>query len=203
MTRGMLIIVSGPSGVGKGTVCNALFAQDDRLTFSVSATTRAPRLGEKEGVSYFFISDAEFQRMVQDGAFLEYACNFSTTSYGTPRAYVEEMRDNGKDVVLDIDVKGAANVKKLCPDAVTIFIAPPSMEVLERRLRGRATESEEALQKRLHEASVEMGRIAEYDYIVINDVLQTAVGDMHSIINAERLRTFRNEDTFKQLRGGR
>ncbi|MDD4075948.1 MAG: guanylate kinase [Eubacteriales bacterium] len=203
MNRGMLIIVSGPSGVGKGTVCNALFAQDAKLTFSVSATTRAPRPGEKEGVSYFFISDAEFQRMVEQDAFLEYACNFNTSSYGTPKAYVEKMRDAGKDVVLDIDVKGAANVKKVCPDAITIFIAPPSMDALESRLRGRATENEEALQKRLREAVIEMDRIDEYEYLVVNDVLQTAVGDMHSIINAERLRTFRNVSLFNQLRGGR
>ncbi len=202
MNRGMLIVVSGPSGVGKGTVCNALFAQDARLTFSVSATTRAPRPGEKEGVSYFFISDAEFQRMVEQDAFLEYARNFNISSYGTPKAYVEKMRDEGKDVVLDIDVKGAANVKRICPDAVTIFIAPPSMAALEARLRGRATEDEEALQKRLREAVIEMNRIDEYEYLVVNDVLQTAVGDMHSIINAERLRTSRNQSLFNQLRGG-
>lgn len=202
MHKGMLLIVSGPSGVGKGTVCNALFAQDARLTFSVSVTTRAPRPGEKEGVSYFFKTQEEFTAMVENGEFLEYVQNFGMHSYGTPKAYVESMRMTGKDVVLDIDVKGAARVKKLCPDAVTVFIAPPSMEALEKRLRGRGTESDTVIARRLNEARLEMQRMDEYEYVVVNDVLQTAVGDMHSIINAERLRTIRNLSLLEKLQGG-
>ena len=203
MDQGLLIIVSGPSGVGKGTVCNALFSQDARLTFSVSVTTRAPRPGEKEGVSYFFKSEQEFESMVEQDMFLEHSCNFGISNYGTPRAYVEKMRSQGYDVVLDIDVKGAAQVKKKCPDAVSVFIAPPSMRALEKRLRGRGSEDENDVEKRLTEAVREMQRIAEYEYVVVNDVLQTAVGDMHSIINAERLKTARNREIIEHLQGGR
>lgn len=202
MDRGMLIIVSGPSGVGKGTVCNELFSQDARLTFSVSVTTRKARPGEKDGVSYFFKSQEEFDRMVGEDMFLEYSCNFGMNNYGTPREYVEKMRDDGFDVVLDIDVKGASQVKEKCPDAISIFIAPPSMKALEGRLRGRGSEDELAVQKRMSEAVNEMRRISEYEYIVVNDVLQTAVGDIHSIINAERLKTMRNHDTIEQIQGG-
>lgn len=203
MDKGMLIIVSGPSGVGKGTVCNALFAQDARLTFSVSVTTRAARPGERDGVSYFFKTAEEFKEMVEQDMFLEHSCNFGMNNYGTPREYVEKMRDSGLDVVLDIDVKGAAQVKSKCPDSVSIFIAPPSMTALEGRLRGRGSEDETAVQRRLKEAVNEMRRIEEYEYVVVNDVLQTAVGDMHSIINAERLKTARNHETIEQIQGGK
>ncbi len=203
MSQGMLIIVSGPSGVGKGTVCNALFTQDSRLTFSVSVTTRAPRPGEKEGVSYFFRTQEEFDEMVGKKLFLEYSQNFGMSSYGTPKAYVDKMRAEGYDVVLDIDVKGAKQVKACCPEAIGIFIAPPSMEALESRLRGRGSENEESIRKRLLEASVELSCMKDYEYIVVNDVLQTAVGDMHSIINAERLKTARNAEIIEQLQGGK
>ncbi len=203
MRAGILIIVSGPSGVGKGTVCNSLFAQDSRLTFSVSVTTRLPRDGEKEGVSYFFRTQEEFDEMVKSNLFLEYSKNFGISNYGTPREYVERMRQQGYDVVLDIDVKGAKQVKEKCPDAVSVFIAPPSMSALESRLRGRGSEKEDHIQKRLHEATKELSYINDYDYIVVNDVLQTAVGDIHSIINAERLKTNRNVDIIEQLQGGK
>lgn len=203
MRKGMLIVLSGPSGVGKGTVCNALFAQDALLTFSVSVTTRAPRPGEKDGVNYFYRTQEEFDAMAREGRFLEYSRNFGMSCYGTPADYVEQKRAEGFDVVLDIDVKGAAQVKEKCKDAVFVFIAPPSMEALENRLRGRGTEGEESIRRRLREASVELGRIGEYDYLVINDVLQTAVGHMHSIIDAERLKTSRNASRIEELQGGK
>ncbi len=203
MNQGMLIIVSGPSGVGKGTVCNSLFTQDSRLTFSVSVTTRAPRPGERDGVSYFFKTQEEFDEMVENNLFLEHSKNFGLSNYGTPKDYVAKMRSEGFDVVLDIDVKGARQVKAQCSDAVFIFIAPPSIEALESRLRGRGSENEESIQKRLREANIELKCMKDYDYIVVNDVLQTAVGDMHSIINAERLKTIRSTDIIEQLQGGK
>ena len=184
--KGVLIVLSGPSGVGKGTVCKALLARNPQVKLSVSATTRAPRPGEIEGVSYFFKTRDEFERMIAAGDFLEYMDVFGMNYYGTPRTYV-----------LEIDVKGAMNVKRLCPDAVLVFVAPPSMDTLKKRLVGRGTETEEAVERRTREAFAEMKLLPEYDYAVVNDVLETAVNEVETIIKAERLRICRRPDLTK------
>lgn len=192
--KGVLIVLSGPSGVGKGTVCKELLARNPQVKLSVSATTRAPRPGEVEGVSYFFKTREEFERMIAAGEFLEYMDVFGMNYYGTPRAYVEQQLAAGNDIVLEIDVKGAMNVKRLCPEAVLVFIAPPSMETLKKRLVGRGTETAEAVERRTQEAFAEMKLLPEYDYAVINDVLEDAVCSVETIIKAERPRVCRRAD---------
>lgn len=192
--KGVLIVLSGPSGVGKGTVCKELLARNPQVKLSVSATTRAPRPGEVEGVSYFFKTREEFERMIAAGEFLEYMDVFGMNYYGTPRAYVEQQLAAGNDIVLEIDVKGAMNVKRLCPEAVLVFIAPPSMDTLKKRLVGRGTETAEAVERRTQEAFAEMKLLPEYDYAVVNDVLEDAVCSVETIIKAERLRVCRRTD---------
>lgn len=193
MHKGLLIVISGPSGVGKGVICKSLLQKRPEIKVSVSATTRAMREGEAEGVNYFFKSKEKFERMIEDNAFLEYTEIFGSHYYGTPHAYVEEQRCLGYDVILEIDVQGAMSVKRRCPDAVFIFIAPPSMNTLKCRLIGRGTESSEAVQRRFDTAFKEMKMIGEYDYIVVNDVLEDAVKQIDSIVTAEKLRVRRNE----------
>lgn len=188
--KGLLIVVSGPSGSGKGTVLSKVFAGNQKMFYSVSATTRAPRPGEVNGKHYYFLSREEFEQKIREGGMLEYAC-YCGNYYGTPRAAVEEKCNAGFDVVLEIEVQGAMQVKKACPDCVTIFIAPPSAEELERRLRGRGTESDEAIRKRLETAENEIKHAKEYDYIVVNDDVETAAGKINSIVAAEKCRTSR------------
>ena len=200
--RGLLIILSGPSGVGKGTVCKSLLQRDARLIFSISATTRAPRPGEVDGESYFFVTQERFRQMIRDEEFLEYMDVFGANYYGTPKEYVEKQRNEGRDVVLDIDVHGARKVRALCPDAVSIFIAPPSMETLRRRLLGRGTEDAHSVERRYKEAFEELKRVGEYDYIVVNDVLAAAVADVEHIVHAERMRTARRMEFVNILQGG-
>ena len=156
--KGLLFVISGPSGVGKGTICKKLLERRKELKLSVSVTTRAPRPGEIEGVNYFFRSEEQFQDMIARDEFLEYMCVFGKNHYGTPKAYVAEQRAQGNDVILEIDVNCALNVKKRCPDAVMIFIAPPSMETLKKRLVGRGTETEEAVERRFAEAVKELAK---------------------------------------------
>lgn len=186
MQRGTLLVVSGPSGSGKGTILQGLMEQEKNAVFSVSATTRAPRPGEIDGVHYFFISEEKFQKMVDQDEFLEYADVFGMNKYGTPRAYVEQQLGQGKDVVLDIDVVGALNVKKAMPEAVMVFVIPPTRAELERRLRGRGTEGEEQIRRRLETAMTEVSKAKEYDYLVINDDLKEAVEQMCDILNSQR-----------------
>ncbi len=169
MKKGLLIVVSGPSGVGKGTVLKEF--KDDpelNLAYSVSMTTRARREGEIEGKNYFFVSREAFETAVAQGELLEYA-EFVGNFYGTPLSYVEKLRQEGKNVLLEIEVQGCMQVAKKCPDALTIFITPPSMEELERRIRGRGTEAEEIIQQRLSKACREMEMIGQYKYVVCND----------------------------------
>lgn len=196
-TKGVLIVLSGPSGVGKGTVCKELLARNPQVKLSVSATTRAPRPGEVEGVSYFYKTKEEFERMIEAGEFLEYMDVFGMNYYGTPRAYVEEQIALGNDILLEIDVKGAMNVKKIAPEAVLVFIVPPSMETLKARLVGRGTETEEAIARRTAEATAEMQLLPRYDYMVVNDVLTDAVNEVETILAAERLRVSRCMDLAK------
>lgn len=192
--KGLLLVLSGPSGVGKGTVGEALMKRNPNIRFSVSCTTRAARPGEVEGLHYFFKTEEEFQRMIGEGAFLEYTKVFGANYYGTPRAYVEQQLCAGQDILLDIDVQGALRVKAQCPDAVMMFLAPPSMSALKCRLVGRGTECTEAVERRFREAYEELSHIKEYEYLVVNDILDKAVTDLEQVIAAERLRVCRNED---------
>jgi guanylate kinase len=188
--KGLLIVVSGPSGSGKGTVLSEVFAANKNIFYSVSATTRAPRPGEVDGRHYYFLSKEEFKKRIDSGGMLEYAC-YCGNYYGTPRSAVEKQRNAGNDVVLEIDIQGAIQVKKACPDCVTIFIAPPSAEELERRLRGRGTESDEVIKKRLETAVKEISKAEFYDYIVVNDEVETAAKKIGCIITAEKCKSTR------------
>lgn len=190
--EGMLIVISGPSGVGKGTLVKALNAQMPGLNLSVSVTTRAPRQGEEEGKHYFFRSEEEFQHMVENGELLEYAQFVSGLYYGTPRAYVEEQIRNGQDVILEIDVKGAIQVKERWPHGVFVFLLPPTMEELETRLVKRQTEAAEAIRQRLSVAVDELNFLPLYDYQVVNDDLAKAANKLQAIITAERCRVSRH-----------
>ena len=188
MSRGKLFIVSGPSGVGKSTVLRALFAQNTNLYFSVSATTREPRLGEEDGVHYHFLTMDTFREWIAKDEFLEYA-EFVGNAYGTPRKYVDEALDAGKDVILDIEVQGAEQVCAKRPETVTVFIAPPSWDELERRLTARGTDTAEKIQKRLQRAKEEVLKAHHYDYFVINDTVENAVTELDAIMTAEHCRT--------------
>lgn len=200
MKKGILLIVSGPSGVGKGTVSKALLnGSDGEMTFSVSATTRAPRPGEVHGVDYFYVSKEEFDRMIEDGEFLEYMNVFGRNYYGTPRKYVEEQISMGRDVLLDIDVNGAMNVKKNYSEAVAIMLAPPSMKELRRRLETRATETQEVIERRLAEAKSELSHMADYDFVVVNDDLELAIEQCRRIIETSKLTPSYCEDFVNTL----
>ena len=182
--KGKTFIISGPSGVGKSTVLGALFEGRDDLYFSVSATTRAPRPTETPDVDYHFIEAETFRQWIEDGEFLEYA-EYVGNFYGTPKKYVDAAMDEGKDVILDIEIQGATQVHELRPDVVRIFIAPPSWEELERRLTARGTDSPEKVQKRLVRAKVELQTANTYDYFVINDTVERAVREINAIMLAE------------------
>ena len=180
--RGKLMVISGPSGVGKSTVIGFLMEMRKGLEFSVSATTRAPRPGETEGKDYFFVSRERFDEMVSNNELLEHA-TFVGNSYGTPRSQVEDRLNNGITVILDIEVQGAAQVKAAMPEAVTIFLAPPSIEALEQRLRGRGTETEEKILSRLETARKELLLAPNYDYTVVNDDPVRAAEEIRDILD--------------------
>ncbi len=184
MARGKSFIISGPSGVGKSTVLKELFKNRDDLYFSISATTRAPREGEVNGVHYHFIDVERFQQLISEDAFLEYA-EYVGNFYGTPKKFVDAAMDEGKDVILDIELQGAIQVTSKRPDVVRIFIAPPSWEELEKRLTGRGTDSPEKIRERLVRAKVELQNANTYDYFVINDTVEQAVREINAIMLAE------------------
>ncbi len=197
--RGILTIISGFSGAGKGTVVKALLAKyPDRFRLSVSATTRQPRDGEEHGVHYFFRSRDEFEQMIRDDQLLEYA-QYVTNYYGTPRQYVEEQLAAGHDVILEIEQQGAFQVKKAMPEAILIFLTPPTIEELERRLRGRHTETEEVIASRLAQAAIEAENINLYDYIVINDDVDGCVESLKHLIDGEHQKTCWNETKIQEL----
>ena len=182
VSKGLLIILSGPSGVGKGTVRQELFKDETlNLAYSISMTTRKPRPNEKEGVDYFFVSEKEFEDKIEKGELLEYA-KFVGNYYGTPRFYVDELLKEGKNVVLEIEVQGVLQVMAKCPDALTIFLVPPSFEELERRIRGRRTEAEEVVKERLDKARKEIATKDEYKYVVENDDVLLAKEKIAQII---------------------
>ncbi len=180
---GILIVFSGPSGAGKDTVLKELLAADPNICLSVSATTRAPREGEQDGKDYFFLTRPQFEEMIQKGEMLEHA-EYCDNYYGTPRRPVEEALAQGKDVILEIEVAGASQIIRDCPRCVSIFLMPPSLEVLENRLRRRQTDNEEAIEKRLAKAKEEMAQAAVYDHVVINDELEKAVAEVASILDS-------------------
>lgn len=185
--RGQLIVLSGPSGVGKSTVIAELFAQRSNIYFSVSYTTRQPRVGEQDGVNYNFVSREEFERMIADDELLEYA-EYVDNYYGTSMKLIQEKLDAGIDVLLDIEVQGAAKVRARCPNALFIFIIPPSFEELSRRLHRRNTDSEEVIAGRLAKARQEFREIPKYDYLVINDKVANAVHEIEAILTAAECR---------------
>ena len=184
MGKGKLLVLSGPSGAGKRTVVAKLMERRNDVCFSVSATTRAPRPGEQDGVNYFFVSREQFEEMVRTGAMLEHA-EYVGNCYGTPRAYVEQRLEEGYNVILDIEVQGARQVKAAAPEAVLVFLIPPTLEELERRLRSRGTESDEVIRGRLERAKEEC-RSDFYRYIVVNDDADTAAKELDAIITAEQ-----------------
>lgn len=197
--QGLLLIISGPSGSGKGTIVEQLKEKED-FSVSISATTRAPRGMEQDGVHYFFRTKEEFQRMIDNQELLEWA-EFCGNRYGTPRTYVTEKLMQGQNVILEIEVQGALQVKKLYPDGILIFLVPPNLEELGRRLTNRGTEDKEAINRRIHRALEEMEFVQEYDYVVINDTVEQATEDILSIVKAESMRCSRNKEIKKVFKG--
>lgn len=183
--NGLLIVVSGPAGCGKGTVLRELFNCRKGLYYSVSATTRRPRPDEKDGVNYFFLTTSEFEERIKSGKMLEYAM-YCENYYGTPRDKVDEMLQKGQDVILEIEVVGAMNIKILYPDALLIFIMPPSLQELEARLVGRGTEDSDTIAKRIKAAETEMAQAHKYDYKVINNIAVEAAKELSKIIDVEK-----------------
>ncbi len=196
--KGLLVVVSAPSGTGKTTLCHMLLKEFENMEFSVSYTTRPPRKGEVNGKDYFFVSKEEFERMVEEGDFLEWA-NVYGNLYGTSKSQVLRALNEGKDILLDIDVQGALQVKKNLPEAVLIFIMPPSFDELERRLKHRGTDSEDVIKRRLETAKEEIKKAVYYDYIVVNDVLEVAFDKLKSIVTAEKCRTDRLKGQIDKL----
>ena len=197
--RGLLIVLSGPSGVGKGTVRAAIFSKgEQKFVYSISATTRLPRTGETDGVDYFFKTREEFEQMIQNKQLLEYA-EYVGNYYGTPLEYVENTLAKGKDVFLEIDVQGAIQVRELMPEGVFIFLTPPDLNELESRIVNRGTDSDEVIAKRMKTAREELELMKYYDYSVVNDTVDNAVQKIEAIIQTEHLRIIRNLDTIEEL----
>ncbi len=206
MNKGLLFVISGFSGAGKGTLMKRLTERYPDYALSISATTRSPREGERDGIEYFFKTEEEFKQMIDNGELLEYE-GYVGHYYGTPRKYVEEMMSQGKDVILEIDVRGGLNIKKQMPEAVLVFVTAPSVRELERRLRGRATESDDVIRERMSQIEREMKSIEHYDYLLINDDIENALNKMNIIADAERQKVAKNasfiENLEKEINGGR
>lgn len=196
--EGILLVVSGPSGAGKGTICSAVREKYPNLEYSISMTTRAPRNGEMEGVSYFFRTDEQFKKLVEEDAFLEYARVYDHY-YGTPKKYVLDKIQAGRSVLLEIDIQGAMQVKKRYPKGVFVYIVPPSLEILSQRIHARGTDSEEVIQNRLAQITNELSMMHQYDYVVVNDVLEDAVHKTCAIIEAEKCKLSRNEGQIETV----
>lgn len=191
--KGILIVISGPSGAGKGTICKALLEKNNDLFLSVSATTREPRKGEVHGVNYYFMNKEDFKKKVEENDFLEWAEVYGNY-YGTPKSNVNEMLNAGKNVILEIDIQGALKVKENCEDGVFIFILPPSMEELKNRIINRGSETPESLMRRFTSAYQEINYISKYNYGVINDTVEKAVEKIENILSAEKCRVDRIKD---------
>lgn len=198
MSKGVLAVVSGFSGAGKGTVMKALLKEYDDYALSISVTTRSPRPGEKDGREYFFRTREEVEKMIAEDQLLEYA-EYVGNYYGTPRFYVEDMLARGKNVILEIELQGAMQIKQKNPEAVLVFITPPSFEELKNRLIGRGTETEEVINSRLARAAEEAEEMDKYDYIVVNDQVEDCVHCLHQIILSERCKVHCNEELIKTI----
>lgn len=188
--QGILLVLSGPSGAGKGTICDMLLEKRSSLSYSVSVTTRKPRKGEVDGENYFFVSPDKFQEMIEDKELLEHAEIYGNC-YGTPRSYVMNILNSGKDVVLEIDPQGAMQIRESFPDAVFVYIVPPSLNELSKRIYKRGTDSEEVIRRRLSEATTELAYASKYDYIIINDEVDKATDKVTNILEAEKTRAVR------------
>ncbi|HEX3014955.1 MAG TPA: guanylate kinase [Desulfobacteria bacterium] len=193
--QGLLIVLSGPSGAGKGTLCKELVAAVPNLHVSVSATTRPPRRGEVNGKHYYFVSDQEFAALLQENKLLEYA-EYCGKYYGTPQSEVEKAINTGKDIILEIEIQGALKVKEKFPHGIFIFIVPPSLDELAARISKRGTESQAAIRQRLTQASRELEYVSEYDYVVVNDKIETAVEKLKAILTAEKCKVKRRKIKF-------
>lgn len=193
---GQIIVISAPSGAGKGTIIKKLLENNSKDRWlSVSATSRKPRTGEKEGVNYYFITEDEFKNKIKEEYFLEYT-NYAGNYYGTPKEYIREKINKGIDVILEIEIEGATNIKKLIPEALFIFIMPPSLKELVKRLKGRGTETNDKIIKRFNAAYREVNEVTKYNYVVVNDEIDTAVDKIESIIKAEKCRVDRIEEVY-------
>lgn len=197
--RGLLVVFSGPSGSGKGTVLKEAMKMSDNLTISVSVTTRAPRTGEIDGVDYIFYSKEQFTDLIEKDGFLEWAC-FCENYYGTPKERVEALLSEGKDVILEIEVQGAMKIKEVCPDAVLIFNMPPSSAELKNRLTGRNTDAADVIKKRLDTAVWEISQAEKYDYIIVNDKVDRAAKSFLSVIEGEKCKPSRNKEILKEFK---
>jgi guanylate kinase len=196
--EGLLIVFCGPSGVGKGTILKVAKERNNNIRYSVSATTRNPRQGEVDGESYFFKSVSEFKSMIENNELVEWV-EYCGNYYGTPKKYIQDTLSQGFNVVLEIEVEGAVNIKKMYPDAVTIFVLPPTFEELKNRLKGRGTENIEVIEKRLSRAKEELKIVGKFDYIIINDDIDNAANDLNNILLAEKLRYKRNKDILDRI----
>ena len=197
--KGILIVVSGFSGSGKGTIMKEMMRQSDNYALSISATTRNPRPGEEDGREYFFKTVEEFEKMIAKDELIEYA-RYVDNYYGTPRAYVEEQLDAGKDVILEIEIQGALKVKEKFPETLLLFVTPPTAKELRNRLVGRGTETMDVIDFRMNRAKEEAEGMDQYDYLIINDVLQDCVEQMHRIIQGEHRRSFRNIEFIENMK---
>ena len=198
MSKGVLTVVSGFSGAGKGTVMKRLIQKYDDYALSISVTTRNPREGERDGIEYFFKTKEEVETMIENDEFLEYA-RYVDNYYGTPRFYVEEMLAKGKNVILEIEIQGAMQIKAKNPEAVLVFVTPPSFEELRNRLVGRGTETADVIESRLRRASEEAEGMSSYDYILVNDQVEDCVDRLHQIILSERAKAQRNEEFINTI----
>lgn len=193
---GQIIVISAPSGAGKGTVIGKLLERDNKTRWlSVSATSRSPREGEKEGVNYYYLTKEDFENKINNNYFLEYT-NYAGNYYGTPKEFIKEKIENGIDVILEIEIEGASNIKKLIPEAIFIFIMPPSLKTLVKRLKKRGTESNDKILKRFHAAYKEINEVTKYNYVVVNDILEDTVDKIESILKAEKCRVDRIEEVY-------
>lgn len=199
MEKGVLVVVSGFSGAGKGTLMKSLISRYDNYALSISCTTRAPRDGEENGREYFFISKEAFEKKIEEDGFVEYA-RYVDNYYGTPRDFVEEQMEQGRDILLEIEIQGALKIRKRFPDAILVFITPPSAEELRNRLTGRGTESAEIIEKRLQRAVQESEGVEAYDYILINDDIDTCTEKLHNLIRAARDRSAAHLDIIENIR---
>ena len=197
--KGILIVVSGFSGAGKGTLMKKLMEEYDNYALSISMTTRNPRPGEEDGREYFFVTKEQFEEKIGQDGLVEYA-SYCGNYYGTPRVYVEQQLEAGKDVILEIEIQGALKIKEKFPTALLLFVMPPSAKELRRRLTGRGTETQEVIDQRMHRAIEEAQGIEQYDYIVINDQLEECVKELHAIIGAAHNTPFRNEEFINNMR---